>query len=91
MREFIDTNYRYGEIKLWCDSREEEKQSVGILVEAKSDELFFRKFFLKKTTFFSMDGYEYLLETIEEINRNNDKGLIGIIDGNWDLTVQLKK
>lgn len=78
MKEFRN---RYDEIKLWYEAQKEK--IVVVMVEAKADELFFRKFFSKKTTFFSTDGYEYLLEVMNEINKNNDKGVIGIIDADF--------
>ncbi len=78
MRKYIDKNYIYGEIKLWKSSR--KNNAVGIAVEARSDKLFFQKFFSENTSFFETYGFSNLLEVIKEINKNNDKGFIGIID-----------
>lgn len=81
MRNLIDKNYIYGEIKLWKSSR--KQNAVGAIVEAKADELFFRKFFSKNTSFFKTDGFPKLFETIKEIDKNNDTGFIGIIDADF--------
>ncbi|OQX97671.1 MAG: hypothetical protein B6I24_07940 [Bacteroidetes bacterium 4572_128] len=81
MRKYIDKNYIYGEIKLWKNSR--KNNAVGVAVEAKADELFFKKFFSKNTSFFKTDGFSNLLEVIKKINKNNDKGFIGIIDADF--------
>jgi hypothetical protein len=51
MRDFVDENYLFGEIKIWSDSGV-RKDSVGILVEAKSDEKLYRKFIVSKAIFF---------------------------------------
>ena len=81
MRDNIDVKYRYGEIKLWRDAKNQGE--VGVIVEAKADELFFRKSFSKKTCFFSTDGFKNLLELMTEVKENNDEGIIGIIDADF--------
>lgn len=81
MKEFIDVNYRYGEIKLWCSSRKQDE--VGVVVEAKTDELFFRKFFSKNTSFFSTDGFSNLNDLMIKVNENSHTELIGIIDSDF--------
>lgn len=55
MREYLDDKDYYGEIKFWLSARKEK--SVGVVVEAKADELFFRKFFSNDTVFFPADGF----------------------------------
>ncbi len=54
MRNYIDSNYHAGEIRLWKSAR--KAKSTAVVVEAKSDELFFQKFFKTHTTFFA--GYK---------------------------------
>ena len=81
MKEIIDVNYRYGEIKLWCSSRKQD--DVGVVVEAKTDELFFRKFFSKNTSFFSTDGFSNLNDLMIKVNENSHTELIGIIDSDF--------
>ena len=81
MRKVLDKNDRFGEVKLWCDARKESV--VGVLVEAKSNEILFRKFFLENTTFFPTDGHPNLLEVICEVEKYNIDGLIGIIDSDF--------
>ncbi|MFK5976963.1 MAG: hypothetical protein QM493_10680 [Sulfurovum sp.] len=81
MREFIDEKDRYGAIKLWYEARRDDY--VAVMVEAKADELFFRKSLKKEITFFPMDGCGNLLEVLEEIEKNNLQGLIAIIDADF--------
>ena len=81
MREFIDKNDRYGRVKLWYEARRENY--VAVMVEAKADELFFRKSLKKEIVFFPMDGCGNLLEVLEESEKNNLQGVIGIIDADF--------
>ncbi len=81
MREYIDENYIYGELKLWKSAR--KKDAVGVLVEAKADELFYRKFFTNDTTFFKTNGFQKLEAILEKIESNKDDGFIGIIDADF--------
>ncbi len=81
MRDLIDKNYVYGAIIMWISAR--KPNTIGVVVEAKADELFFRKSFLKKTSFFKTNGFPVLFEVMNEIEKNNDKGIIGIIDADF--------
>ncbi len=81
MRNDINENYIYGELKLWKSAK--KQNAVGILVEAKADELFYRTFFTKNTAFFKTNGFQKLEATFEEIEKNKDEGVIGIIDADF--------
>ncbi len=81
MREYIDENYIYGELKLWKSAR--KNNAVGVLVEAKTDELFYRPYFSKNTSFFKTGGFPKLQATFDKIEKNKDKGFIGIIDADF--------
>ncbi len=81
MRNYIDENYIYGELKLWKSAK--KQNAVGILVEAKADELFYRKFFTKNTAFFKTNGFQKLEAILEKIEQNKDEGFIGIIDADF--------
>ncbi len=81
MRNYIDINDIYGELKMWQSSR--KQNAVGVLVEAKEDELFFRNFFSNNTVFFKTDGFQKLFKVIEQINYNKDTGFIGITDADF--------
>ena len=52
MRNHIDENIIYGELRLWKSGRKEN--AVGVLVEAKTDELFYRRFFTEDTAFLEL-------------------------------------
>lgn len=81
MRNHIDENYIYGELKLWKNGR--KKDAVGVLVEAKTDELFYRRFFAKKTAFFKTGGFPKLQAIFDKIEKNKDDSFIGIIDADF--------
>ena len=85
MREFIDSNYYYGEIKFWANAR--KKTSVAVIVEAKSDELFFKKFFDKSTELFSVDGSDNVIKVLEKTEKNNLSFVIGIIDADFNRII----
>ncbi|NJN78308.1 MAG: DUF4435 domain-containing protein [Saprospiraceae bacterium] len=82
MRNFLDDNYLFGEVKMWSDSGV-RKGSVGVLVEAKSDENFYRKFIISKTVFFKGDGWENVEKAIESVNKHKIQGVLGIIDADF--------
>lgn len=83
MREFINKNDYYGQIKLWKSSRKED--SVAILVESKSDEIFFRKLFNEKTaTIFSVNGYQNVIDVLNKIQEKDKFNfVIGVIDADF--------
>jgi hypothetical protein len=63
-----------------CDNH---KKRVGILVESKQNELFFRKLLSKNCTFFPADGWEKVEAILRQINLSSMKGIIGIIDADF--------
>lgn len=87
MREFLDKNDSYGEIKLWCSAR--KNNEVAVIVEANADEKLYGKFFSNNTGFFGKKGCEKVIELLNEVekNKNNEKakisGAIGIIDADF--------
>jgi len=80
MRNNIDSNYHAGEIRLWKSAR--KPKSIAVVVEAKSDELFFQKFFDQKTTFFAVDGFQNVIDVLEDTEKDIS-GVIGIIDADF--------
>jgi hypothetical protein len=82
MRDFVDENYLFGEIKIWSDSGV-RKDSVGILVEAKSDEKLYRKFIVSKAIFFIGNGFKNVEKAIESVNKHKIQGVLGIIDADF--------
>ncbi len=81
MRNEIDHNYHFGAIKMW--QNDNHKKQIGVLVEAKADEKFFSKHFNKNTTFFCCNGWETVLKTQQEVNKNNINGVLAIIDADF--------
>lgn len=83
MREFINKNDYYGQIKLWKGSRKED--SVAILVESKNDEIFFRKLVNEKTaTIFSVSGYQNVIDVLSKIQEKDQFNfVIGVIDADF--------
>jgi len=53
------------------------------VVEAKADELFFRKFFSNDTVFFPVDGFPNVKSVLSETERNEIPGIFGIIDADF--------
>jgi 5S rRNA maturation endonuclease (ribonuclease M5) len=80
MRSNIDSNYHAGEIRLWKSAR--KANSTAVVVEAKSDELFFQKFFNTNTTFFTVDGFQNVIDVLEDTEKDIT-GVIGIIDADF--------
>jgi len=80
MRNNIDSKFYADEIRLWKSARKEK--SVAVVVEAKSDEKFFQKFFNNFTTFFPVDGFQNVMEVLEDTEKNIS-GVLGIIDADF--------
>lgn len=80
MRDNIDSNYHVGEIKMWKNARKDK--SVAVVVEGKSDELFFQKFLDDDTIFFPVDGFEKVIDVIEKTEKEVHC-VIGIIDADF--------
>ncbi len=81
MRKYLDKNDYYGEIVFWLSARKEK--SIGVVVEAKADELFFRKFFSDDTVFFSVDGFPNVKSVLSETEKNKIPGILGIMDADF--------
>lgn len=80
MRNNLNSQYHAGEIRMWKSARKEN--SVAIVVEAKSDEKFFQKFFNKYTTFFPVGGFQNVIDVIEDTEKEIS-GILGIIDADF--------
>ncbi len=81
MRKYLDNNDYYGQIKFWLSAR--KQKSVGVVVEAKADELFFRKFFSDDTVFFPVDGFANVKSVLSETEKNKIPGILGIMDADF--------
>ena len=81
LRTETDVQYFFGEIKLWREAV--PKNSLGIIVEAKSDEKLFRKLVNSKTTFFSVDGWTKAIDTLKLCENNEIVGVLSIIDADF--------
>jgi hypothetical protein len=53
------------------------------LVEAKSDEKFYRKFIVSKAMFFIGNGFENVEKAIQAVNKYKIQGVLGIIDADF--------
>lgn len=82
MREFIDKKDVFGEVKMWNDTGI-RNHAVGVLVEAKSDENFYRKFIIENAVFFIGDGWGNVEKAIQAVNHFKIKGVLGIIDADF--------
>ncbi len=80
MRDDLDKRDYAGEIIFWEKSR--KSGEVAIAVESKSDERFYQKFFHDETEFFSVDGFENVIDSVEKANKQIE-GVIGIIDSDF--------
>ncbi|MFT5619212.1 MAG: hypothetical protein ACI85I_002454 [Arenicella sp.] len=80
MRNDLDQRDYAGEIIFWEKSR--KGGEVAIAVESKSDERFYQKFFHDETEFFSVDGFENVIDSVTKANKQI-KGVIGIIDSDF--------
>lgn len=77
MRELI--NYT-DEVRMWKSGRKEG--TVIAIIEAKSDERFFKKFFNTNTVFFPVDGFQNVINVIADIEKDV-AGILGIIDADF--------
>lgn len=83
MRYIVDAKDHFGEVKMWYDSK--KKHQVGIVVEAKADELLFRKLFLPHPhiIFFCSQGWTKVASVLVKAKKHNMGSLIGIIDADF--------
>lgn len=81
MREEADSNYYFGEVKIWHDSS--RRKGAGVVVEGKSDERLFGKFFKRESVFFCFDGFEDALGTMQQVERHGIPGIVCIVDADF--------
>lgn len=82
LREETGANYYFGELKMWNDGGR-KKENVGIVVEAKANEILFRNFFQNDTFFVCVQGYVKVANILAECQKYKVEGIIGIIDGDF--------
>jgi hypothetical protein len=78
LRNEADAQYYFGEIKLWYEAR--RSASVGVVVEAKSDEILYRKLLHATCSFFAVDGWSKSIEVLNLCEKQNIFGILSIID-----------
>ncbi|EJF54544.1 hypothetical protein SapgrDRAFT_2890 [Saprospira grandis DSM 2844] len=76
-----DDNYLFGEIKMCLDRR--RQKNLAVVVESKSDEKFYKKFFNRNTSFFSSSGWEMALRLVEMAKKQALEFVIAIIDADF--------
>lgn len=82
MYDAIDENDRFGELKMWFDARK-HKEDIGVIVEAKSDEILFRKLLHARCMFFAVQGWENVLDMLFDAEKYKIDTVIGIIDADF--------
>lgn len=82
LRDETDANYFFGEIKIWNDTN--RGNSVGVVVEASSDENIFAKFFDQNCVFFCFNGRERALQTMEQVNNSQIGEVLAVLDADFD-------
>jgi len=80
MRNEIGSRFYADEIRFWKSARKEK--SVAVIVEAKSDELFYQKFFNNSTTFFPVDGFQNAIDVLADVEEDIF-GIFAIIDADF--------
>ena len=85
LRTEADVQYYFGEIKLWYEAR--RSNPVGVIVEAKSDEILFRKLLHEDCSFFAVDGWSKSVDVLELCEKNNLLGILSIIDADLKRVV----
>ncbi len=78
LRNEADAQYYFGEIKLWYEAR--RSASLGVIVEAKSDEILYRKLLHTTCSFFAVDGWSKSVEVLKLCEKYNIFGILSIID-----------
>jgi hypothetical protein len=82
LRYNTDENDIFGELKMYREG-DKHKDRIFVLVEAKSDENFYRKFIVGKAVFFIGNGWENVEKAIESVNKHKIQGVLGIIDADF--------
>lgn len=83
LRNEVDENYQFGEIKLWYDSDHRQTDAVAVIVEAKANEVLFRKLLHKHCTFFAAQGWIKVTTLVAQALSRNMDCVIGIIDADF--------
>lgn len=83
LRNEVDENYQFGEIKLWYDSDHRQTNAVAVIVEAKANEILFRKLLHKNCIFFPAQGWVKVITLVAEALKYNMACVIGIIDADF--------
>ncbi|MEY4902763.1 MAG: hypothetical protein RLZZ292_578 [Bacteroidota bacterium] len=82
IREYIDDNHFFGEIRLWYDAQK-DKNCAAVLVEAKQNEILFRKLLHKDCTFFPANGWAKIESALKTAKTHQIQNIIGIIDADF--------
>ena len=82
IKDYIDDNYLFGEIKMWNDA-EKDKNRVAVLVEAKANEILFRKLLHPKCKFFIGQGWVKVETALKTAHKDSIHNIIGIIDADF--------
>jgi Protein of unknown function (DUF4435) len=82
MYDAIDENDRFGELKMWFGARK-HKAEVGVIVEAKSDEILFRELLHTRCIFFAAQGWENVLTMLSDAEKYAIDTVVGIIDADF--------
>jgi hypothetical protein len=81
LRNEANAQYYFDEIKLWHDAR--PHHTVGIIVEAKSDEILFRKLLHARSTFFAADGNQNAIEILKLCKKYTLSGVFALLDADF--------
>ncbi len=81
LRDEADVQYHFGVIKFWYEAT--RSNSVGVIVEAKSDEVLFRNLLYDDCSFFAVDGWSKSVEVLKLCEKNNLSGVLSIIDADF--------
>jgi hypothetical protein len=78
LRNEADAQYYFGEIKFWYEAQHTNR--VAVIVEAKSDEILFRKLLHADCSFFSVDGWSKSIDILKLCEKSSLSGVLSIID-----------
>ena len=81
LRDEADSQYYFGEIKLWYESQ--RAKTVGVIVEAKSDETLFKKLLHDDCSFFPVDGWVKSIDVLALCEKHKLAGILAIIDADF--------
>ena len=81
LRTEADSNYYFGEIKMWNDSI--RNQEVGVIVESKGNSTLFKKFFNSRCVFFPTGGWVKAHQVLQLSNDSSINGVLAIIDADF--------